>query len=120
MINANKKRQVIKKDGSWGWADEEKTQALWYEKSTYKNWLQLNLTETMSNAGKTKLSPREYLYWSHKNYIDSNREHEQNVFVLDLKTTSLIFEHFINGNLIIYGNTDYFIDDITYPNILNE
>jgi hypothetical protein len=60
----------------------------------------------LSTAGKLKLSPKDYL----KYYYE--KESKQDICILDLDATALIFEYFNNGNLIIYGNTNYFIDDI--------
>ena len=81
-----------------------------YTSDNYKDWLKTSITDIYSSAGKDKLNPKKYLSESNSN----------DIFILNLDSTSLIFDHFINGNLIIYGNTDYFIDDIANTNILNE
>jgi hypothetical protein len=119
-------RQVINISGQWMWNDDEGEPttisgngALFYTHSNYKTWLKTNVVDLFSDAGKTKLSVANYLQFTHDLLTAKNGFHNQNIGILNLDTAALIFDHFTNGNLIIYGNTDYYIDDISNPNILN-
>lgn len=83
--------------------------------SNYTDYLKLSTTDTFSSIAENKISPFDYLT---TNNIDNTGNND--ISTLSLGSTSLLFDYFNTGNLILYGNTDYFIDDIANKNIFSD
>lgn len=81
--------------------------------TNYTEYLKLTTTDTFSSIAAEKISPSTYL-------IANTDNNGDDISILSLGNTSLLFDYFNTGNLILYGNTDYFIDDIANPNIFND